>query len=245
MRFETIKASMYLVWKLKFAGVTIREDGGDIILAALPTGEIVSFHLIESPIELYEIKTILNDNARRGYHTLFLLWCDLLLPPEGHLVRPYDWELGLLALYEDRIYAYEAAGSDVFVFAVHFEREGAHRHIRYGHTLNMRDLNCADVSTGGPFLAGTWRVAHFATGQQAASGGSRYAPGVPASLSVYYDRLELHVEADAETVKVAYRRMARRYHPDLNPSPDATAQMQAINEAYERIMERLEGQQKP
>jgi curved DNA-binding protein len=62
---------------------------------------------------------------------------------------------------------------------------------------------------------------------------------------VYYDRLELHVEADAETVKVAYRRMARRYHPDLNPSPDATAQMQAINEAYERIMERLEGQQKP
>ncbi|NWG15075.1 MAG: DnaJ domain-containing protein [Chloroflexi bacterium] len=109
----------------------------------------------------------------------------------------------------------------------------------------MADLGCQTISPGGPHLAGTWRVAHFAAGQQAASDGRRYAPGVPAALHACYDRLELHADADAETVKLAYRRMARRYHPDLNTSPDATAQMQAINEAYERIMERLEGQQKP
>lgn len=33
-------------------------------------------------------------------------------------------------------------------------------------------------------------------------------------------------------IKKAYRRMARKYHPDVNKSPDATDQMKKINAAY-------------
>jgi len=33
-------------------------------------------------------------------------------------------------------------------------------------------------------------------------------------------------------IEAAYRRLARMYHPDLNPSPDAVPMMQRINEAY-------------
>ncbi|MBI5667146.1 MAG: DnaJ domain-containing protein [Chloroflexi bacterium] len=59
-------------------------------------------------------------------------------------------------------------------------------------------------------------------------------------MQAYYDLLELAADADADTVKVAYRRLARLYHPDINQSADATAKMQAINEAYEQIMKQFE-----
>lgn len=48
----------------------------------------------------------------------------------------------------------------------------------------------------------------------------------------YYRVLGVSPQADAETIERAYRRLARRYHPDLNPSPDATEHMARINEAY-------------
>ena len=49
----------------------------------------------------------------------------------------------------------------------------------------------------------------------------------------YYRVLGVSPQADAETIERAYRRLARRYHPDLNPSPDAAEQMARINEAYQ------------
>ncbi len=41
--------------------------------------------------------------------------------------------------------------------------------------------------------------------------------------------------ASLQEVKQAYRRMALRYHPDVNKSRDAEARMKEINEAYERL----------
>ena len=38
-----------------------------------------------------------------------------------------------------------------------------------------------------------------------------------------------------EEVTKAYRRLAKKYHPDLNPSPDAAKKMSEINAAYEQI----------
>jgi hypothetical protein len=38
--------------------------------------------------------------------------------------------------------------------------------------------------------------------------------------------------ADLEAIKAAYRRLARLYHPDLNPRPEAAERMRAINAAY-------------
>jgi len=50
----------------------------------------------------------------------------------------------------------------------------------------------------------------------------------------YYKILEVGKEATTADVKKAYRRLARRYHPDLNPN-DKTAKtkFQQINEAHE------------
>ena len=40
-------------------------------------------------------------------------------------------------------------------------------------------------------------------------------------------------------VRRAYRALARRYHPDVNPGPDATSKMRHINWAYEVLCDPL------
>jgi len=52
-----------------------------------------------------------------------------------------------------------------------------------------------------------------------------------ASVS-YYQTLQVKQDATQAEIAAAYRRLARRFHPDLNPAPDAHRQMQVINEAY-------------
>ncbi|MDA8113672.1 MAG: DnaJ domain-containing protein [Acidithiobacillus sp.] len=39
-----------------------------------------------------------------------------------------------------------------------------------------------------------------------------------------------------ESIRQQYRELAKRYHPDINHAPDATAIMQAINAEYTRLM---------
>lgn len=48
----------------------------------------------------------------------------------------------------------------------------------------------------------------------------------------YYKTLGLKQDADPAEVRAAYRRLARKLHPDVNKSPDAGERMSEINEAY-------------
>lgn len=49
----------------------------------------------------------------------------------------------------------------------------------------------------------------------------------------YYDVLGVPRDADADTIKRAFRRLAKQYHPDANKATDAEARFKEINEAYE------------
>lgn len=49
----------------------------------------------------------------------------------------------------------------------------------------------------------------------------------------YYKTLGISQDASADEIKKAYRRLARRYHPDVSEEPDAEAQFKRISEAYE------------
>lgn len=48
----------------------------------------------------------------------------------------------------------------------------------------------------------------------------------------YYKTLGLKQDADSGEIRAAYRRLARRLHPDVNKGPDADERMSEINEAY-------------
>jgi len=56
---------------------------------------------------------------------------------------------------------------------------------------------------------------------------------MPLSKEDYYKVLQVDPAADPDIIAVAYKRLARKYHPDMNPSPDAPRRMQAINTAYQ------------
>ena len=49
----------------------------------------------------------------------------------------------------------------------------------------------------------------------------------------YYEILGVSKDASAQAIKSAYRKLARKYHPDVNKAPDAQAKFKDINEAYE------------
>ncbi len=48
----------------------------------------------------------------------------------------------------------------------------------------------------------------------------------------YYQVLGVPRDADAKTIKGAFRRLARRYHPDTSTDPDAEQRFREIAEAY-------------
>ncbi len=55
-------------------------------------------------------------------------------------------------------------------------------------------------------------------------------------MSEYYDILGVPYGADISEIRKAYRRLALKYHPDINKDPSAHQQFIQITEAYEILM---------
>ncbi|MEO1510127.1 MAG: DnaJ domain-containing protein, partial [Cyanobacteria bacterium J06633_23] len=64
-----------------------------------------------------------------------------------------------------------------------------------------------------------------------------------ASADDYYARLQVSPDASQAEIKAAFRRLARRYHPDLNPNdPGALEKFRALHEAYEVLIDQVQRQ---
>src|SRR5258706_1275160 len=48
----------------------------------------------------------------------------------------------------------------------------------------------------------------------------------------YYNIIRVPTTASAAEVRRAYRKRALEIHPDVNPTPDATARFKELNQAY-------------
>src|SRR5436309_8602963 len=56
---------------------------------------------------------------------------------------------------------------------------------------------------------------------------------MPIDFKDYYQILGVERKADDKTIKSAYRRLARKHHPDVAKGKDSTERFKEINEAYE------------
>ena len=54
----------------------------------------------------------------------------------------------------------------------------------------------------------------------------------------YYKALEIERTASPEDVRKAYRKLARKYHPDVSKEADAQARMRDINEANDVLRDK-------
>jgi len=73
--------------------------------------------------------------------------------------------------------------------------------------------------------AALWGVAGFSSSASATSGDRRG--------KTYYDILEIPRKATKEEIKEAYRKLAKRYHPDRNvEDPEAETRFKEVQEAY-------------
>ncbi len=237
MRFDTHRIGASLVRELQQGRprVEVVNDGGDLIRISLESNETVLIYLIESPISLHEIAGIVSANTLVGAYTLFIIWSDLL-PVHGMRYQPDDWMAALLALHGGKIYAYDAYfGADLYIFPVTFEDSGA---VRYGGAIDATQLVVAMIDTDYPPLAGAWRVANFES--DSTEPHQPVAVRANPALRLYYQRLGIAETTERDQIKQAYRRLARKVHPDLTTDPRATERMQQINEAYQRILEDLD-----
>lgn len=244
VRFDTYNASAHLVRQLESSGVaTVTHDGGDTVLVRLTSGHDVSIHLIETIIPPYEIKLNLIENALDDIYSLFVLWGDMFLPHDGDVFQPDPWMQALITLYNGKVYAFDVYGKDIRIFPTYFERlDLTHYRIHYGADVDVTKLGCGSFDVIFPDMSGTWLLADFTGATPPPKRAPKQDAPKPAPRQrpqTAWEVLGIAKTTNHDHIKQAYRRLARRYHPDLNPAPNAHDMMQKINNAYQRILDEL------
>ncbi|WIA30734.1 hypothetical protein OEZ86_000801 [Tetradesmus obliquus] len=79
--------------------------------------------------------------------------------------------------------------------------------------------------------------------QHGARASSRATVKCQAAAKCLYTLLGVEATASADEIKIAYRKLALRLHPDVNPAPDAAEAFKTAKEAYEVLSDPQQRQQ--
>lgn len=262
---NTVESLYILAHQLKETQTlkSVRVVDDRFILIQTFSDDLVVIYLINVELSLKDIKKALADNTAKNVFSLFIIAEDLL-PADGDTVEFMSYLKTLHTVYHEKIYAYQMSEDGIVIFPVRFraKSQGADYQALYRAPINIGDLSVEYVETGYP-ISGFWATAHFHQKQGQADQSSQQRPfgdyfyqqqqqhqrphsepprKHPRNLALrhFYQILGLTLHADEEEIRVAYRQLARQYHPDLNTAPHAKERMQEINLAYREIMRQFE-----
>ncbi|MEP6985320.1 MAG: DnaJ domain-containing protein [Chloroflexota bacterium] len=194
--------------------------------------EDIAIYLLAGELSTGFIKKTLNANTRADLHTLYILSFDLITE-DGKTPLMSDGLRLLLQAYSGKVYAYTTVGDAVVIFPVVVEQL---RIIR-NPPVRLADLSGDFVAIESDYIMGVRNVAGFNPPREQKVSVER---PIENPLQIFYDLLGVATDASLDDIKSAYRRKARKHHPDTDKTPGATERMQQINDAYARILETRE-----
>lgn len=213
--------------------VRVLDQGAMVLTVDQPTfEEDIGIYLLGGELSTGFVKRMLNANTQRDIYTLFIVSFNLLSEDGKHAYMTDALRL-LLQTYDGKVYAYQIVGQRVRILPVFIDADGA---MRLGETVNLAAISGGYAEFNNKYLLGVRKIAGFEGQPMPAQPRRSTDP-----MQAFFDLLGVPASASLTEVKRAYRKKARQYHPDTNKSPDATALMQELNEAYTRILERLDG----
>jgi len=194
--------------------------------------EDIVIYLLAGELSTGFIKKTLNANTRADLHTLYILSFDLITE-DGKTPIMSDGLRLLLQAYDGKVYAYTTVGDAVVIFPVFVEQS---RIIR-NPPVRLADLSGDFAAIESDYIIGVRNVAGFNAPREQKVYVER---PIENPLQMFYDLLGVATDASLDDIKRAYRRKARKHHPDTDKTPGATERMQQINDAYARILEMRE-----
>ncbi len=194
--------------------------------------EDIVIYLLAGELSTGFIKKTLNANTRADLHTLYILALDLITE-DGKAPIMTDGLRLLLQAYSGKVYAYTSLHDAVIIFPVVVSDN---KIVREQH-VRLADLSGDFAAIESDYIMGVRNVAGFIPPREH----KVYVEQVVEHpLQLFYDLLGVATTASLDDIKGAYRRKARKHHPDTDKTPGATERMQQINDAYARILETLE-----
>ena len=193
--------------------------------------EDIVIYLLAGELSTGFIKKTLNANTRADLHTLYILSFDLITE-DGNTALMNDGLRLLLQAYGGKVYAYTTVRDAVVIFPVAIEQSRIVRN----QPVRLADLSGDFAAIESDYIMGVRNVAGFNPPREHV----RIERPAENPLQIFYDLLGVTTDATLDDIKRAYRRKARKHHPDTDKTPGATERMQQINDAYARILETLE-----
>lgn len=224
----------------------VKPFDGTSLLIQQDSGEHVAIYLLDEFPSVTHMSDLCTQNTVNGIHTLLTFNGDNV--SVEHPIYIADTLALFYGGFPRKIYVYKILDDTIMVLPVYLEwhDDGYGHRLRYGPPVNMVDFRCDTLDVETDDGCSQWLIAEFGAMQY-------WQPHQPNQKTYkdarqrvsrkrrrvgneYYSILGLPKDADEADIKNAYRRLARTFHPDLNGSPEASQQMQRINEAYRQIM---------
>ena len=257
---EELKSRFRAIQDVKYASamadatLTSRSHEPDIIVETWMNSRLYVYIVAAAPKPRL-LKSVLKQNTNASIGTLFLVDA-ALLPADGYCGRLRDWQDDLRVMNMGAIFAFTEADETLRLIQVNIDETIQRSQFVVWHTLDFPfdalSVRRRDYQTN---IRGSWYIGDIASAsfkrriseerarQRFHYRSQQTKPLEPAEtepISAAYLALEIEVGAGQETVKQAFRDLARKYHPDVSEheKDEAEKRFKEVQSAYDRIKRR-------